>query len=517
MKEFDVIIVGSGIAALQLAVHLPTHLNVIILTKSDMKDSNSSLAQGGIAAAVDSNDHPGFHYADTIEAGRKINYKPVVRSITKEAGNMVQELTKFNCKFDVDINNKLQLGKEGAHSHARIVHGGGDRTGEVIVDCLIKRLKSNVSIVENEQVRELLVNKEGHCFGVKSFGGKEKIHTFVASHVVLASGGAGQLYRFTSNSQQATGEGIALAYWAGAKIKDMEFVQFHPTLLYCNGQTKGLVSEAVRGEGGKLVDEDNNNTMEGIHPLGDLAPRHITAQSIYHSLKKGKRVFLDVRSIARFEQRFPTVAQLCRRNGVHQKIPVAPGCHFIMGGIETDHFGRTNVPGLYAIGETACTGLHGANRLASNSLLEALFCGKQLAEYIEAQPSSPKINKVSAGKAEQDKSNLFLPGITDIQYQMMENAGIVRSEESLRHLLSWIESFSLEKWVEVDFARLTKSQWTIVSMLQTSYLIAEAALTRTESRGGHYRSDFPFESEEWLDHHIIQTKETRENYESVKA
>ncbi|GGF30290.1 L-aspartate oxidase [Halobacillus andaensis] len=518
MRKNDVIIVGSGVAALQLAVHLPRHLNVMVITKSSVKNNNSSLAQGGIAAAIGPKDHPYLHYVDTIEAGRQINDHGSVYHLTEEAPKVIQELRTFHCKFDTYVNNELQLGKEGAHSLARIVHGGGDQTGASIVDCLLNKIGSNICVVENELVYDLLVNEEGQCCGVKTFDKNEEVHTFTAPHVVLATGGCGELYRFTSNSIQATGEGIALAYWAGAQVKDMEFMQFHPTLLFTNGKTRGLITEAVRGEGARLVDGAGNYLMDGVHPMGDLAPRHIVAQTIFHSLKNDQPVYLDLTSIPNFEKRFPTVAKLCRKYHFTDKVPVAPGSHFLMGGIETDQQGKTSIPGLYVIGEAACTGVHGANRLASNSLLEGLVYGKRLAHYIKNQKREINIKLVPKHKPQVNLSSHRLPKIKEIQDQMMENVGIVRHKKSLQKQLSWIESFKLDQWLRMDFAKLSKKQWTTIAMLQTSFLIARAALERTESRGGHYRSDYPFESEKWLKKHTVQCrKEVRGIYEPAKS
>ncbi|MFG6147863.1 L-aspartate oxidase [Halobacillus sp. B23F22_1] len=518
MRKNDVIIVGSGVGALQLAVHLPTQLNVRIITKSYINNNNSYLAQGGVAAAVAPNDHPYLHYADTLEAGRQINDHASVYQLAEEAPRIIEELRRFHCKLDTNDINELQLGKEGAHSQARIVHGGGDQTGASIVDCLLNKISSNVRVNENELVYDLLVNEEGRCYGVKTFDENEEVHTLTAPHVVLATGGCGELYTFTSNSIQSTGEGIALAYWAGAKVKDMEFIQFHPTLLYTNGKTRGLITEAVRGEGARLVDDTGNYLMDGVHPMGDLAPRHIVAQTIFHSLKNNHPVYLDLTPVPNFEQRFPTVAKLCRKYHFTNKVPVAPGAHFLMGGIETDQRGSTSVPGLYVIGEAACTGIHGANRLASNSLLEGLIYGKRLAHYIKNQKREFNIKLVPKHKPPVNLPSHRLPEIKEIQGQMMENAGIIRHEKSLQRHLSWIESFKLDQWLRVDFAKLSKKQWTTIAMLQTSLLITRAALERTESRGGHYRSDYPFESENWVREHTVQCiKEMRGNYEPAKS
>ncbi|UOR11569.1 L-aspartate oxidase [Halobacillus amylolyticus] len=519
MNRADVIIVGSGIAALQLAVHLPRNFHVIVLTKSQMKKSNSSLAQGGIAAAIGAEDDPTFHYKDTMEAGRNVNNQLAVHRLTDKAPETIQELVNDQCPFDRDQNGSLQLGREGAHSHSRIVHSGGDQTGRMMIDCLVEKLGSNVHIYENQCVYDLHMEKEGRCYGVKSKTGDELSHSIFAPHVVLATGGCGQLYSFTSNAKEVTGDGIALAYWAGARVKNMEFVQFHPTLLFCNGKTEGLVSEAIRGEGAQLVDDKGKQIMAGVHPMRDLAPRHVVAQTIFNSIQKGRPVYLDISSIPEFKKRFPTAAQLCQRNQVSGSIPVAPGCHFLMGGIEVDDVGRTNVPGLYAVGEAACTDVHGANRLASNSLLEGLVYGKKLAKHIAEQALTPFFQEPPSCNHHENVSGLTLPTVEEIQCHMMDRAGIVREEKSLLTQLKWIESFKLEKWVRTDFSQLTIKQWSILSMLQTSWLITNAALKRTESRGGHFRSDFPYERDEWQGKHTteIRCSEKRRSLESVKA
>lgn len=517
MRKADVIIVGSGIAALQLAVHISRHSHVIILTKSKMQQSNSFLAQGGIAAALGENDHPASHYQDTIEAGRNVNSHRAVWQLTEEAPGIIQELMYWKCQFDYDEEGNLQLGREGAHRHARIIHGGGDQTGRKIVESLVKNLRSNIQIFEEESVYELLIQKDGSCYGVRSKSKGGDVYNILAPHVVLATGGCGQLYSFTSNAQEVTGDGIALAYWAGATVKDMEYVQFHPTLLFNDGKAQGLISEAVRGAGARLVDEGGSYLMDGVHPSRDLAPRHIVAQTIFNSIEKGRPVYLDVSSIANFDRKFPSAARLCTQFGVKEKIPVAPGCHFLMGGVETDHVGRTNVPGLYAIGEVACTGVHGANRLASNSLLEGLVYGRRLAQHLSVQDRLPFFPGIPTPADPSSPPPLKLPVKEEIQRTMMNRVGIVRNEDSLKDQLSWIDSFEIDKWVAADFSHLTKTQWEVVSMLQTSWLITTAALERTESRGGHYRSDFPIENKAWEKHHLTKTLEKRIANESVQA
>ncbi|MGJ7912278.1 L-aspartate oxidase [Neobacillus sp. LXY-1] len=509
MTNADVIIVGSGVAALQLAVHISKQKNVRLLTKSQLSNSNSYLAQGGIAAAIGPSDHPSKHFDDTLEAGRYHNHPNSVKQIIFEAPKLIREIAQSGHVFDCNSHGQLQLGMEGAHSEHRIVHGGGDATGRKVTDYLIDRLANNISIEEDAFAYELILNHDNNrCIGVKVKHSDESIEHYFASHIVLATGGCGQLFSYTSNASTVTGDGIALAYQAGAEIADMEFIQFHPTLLYINGETKGLISEAVRGEGARLVTDDGTLIMEGIHPYKDLAPRHIVSQTIYTYLKKGKNVFLDITSIKDFKNRFPSITANCEENGLDLskgKIPVAPGSHFLMGGVKTDLTGRTTLPSLYAIGETACTGLHGANRLASNSLLEGLYQGKKLAEWINELPSEPFFSHDLIEQGQRKSAKINLPEIQQIQESMMDRVGIVRNEIALTTQKKWLEQFSLPKRSELDF--LTIKEITRIFMLQTAMLITDSALKRTESRGGHYRSDYPMEDDcNWLGKSLIHQK-----------
>ncbi|KGP92582.1 L-aspartate oxidase [Pontibacillus chungwhensis BH030062] len=522
MKYADVLIIGSGIAALQLATYLSRDMNVIVLTKSSIGEGNSPYAQGGIAASLAPEDSPFLHYTDTLEAGRFINRTDAVLKLTKEAPEIIRDLVDRGCDFDVDQNDNLLLGMEGSHSHKRIVHGGGDQTGKAIVDCLRQHVGDHINIKEDTLAYSLLLDQDGACCGAKGRGSDGTTHTFLASHTVLATGGCGQLYSFTSNAASATGDGLALAYQAGAKLTDMEFVQFHPTLLYKDEETKGLVSEAVRGEGGLLINESGEKIMENVHPLKDLAPRHIVAQTIYKQIENGHNVYVDISGIPQFSERFPAVTSLCDKHGIQiedGKIPVAPGCHFLMGGICTDEVGATSVEGLYAIGEVACTGVHGANRLASNSLLEGLVYGKRLAFHLSNTPLSPIRKPVI--KTPQPVLPVDLPSIADIQQRMMRGAGIVRTKETLLDLLQWLEEFRFEVHLEHTVDSCNKEQITRLFMLTTAWLITTAALQREESRGGHYRSDFPFEKKAWesihIDHHMQIRKGDPDEYSKATA
>jgi L-aspartate oxidase len=350
MTNDDVLIIGSGVAALQLAVKLNNDINVRILTKEKLRTANSYLAQGGIAAAVGDNDHPSKHIVDTLEAGRFHNNQEAVQQVINAAPSLIKNMATQGDFFDKNQQGELFLGMEGAHSEKRIVHGGGDATGKNVMEFLISKLNGNVVIEENVFAYELLLHPEkNRCIGVKAKTTDGSIQKFYGNHVIIASGGCGQLYSYTSNANTVSGDGIAMAYLAGADIVDMEFIQFHPTLLYMNGETRGLISEAVRGEGAILVTDDGTPIMDGVHPLKDLGPRHVVSQRIYDFLKNGKQVYLDISKIEDFQRRFPSITSICENNGIciaDGKIPVAPGSHFLMGGIKTDLIGRSSIEGL---------------------------------------------------------------------------------------------------------------------------------------------------------------------------
>lgn len=523
MKQANVIIIGSGIASLQLANSLRHDLNVIVLTKSKISKSNSNLAQGGIAAAIGEKDDPKKHFIDTLEAGRHHNDPNIVRELTSQAPSLIHELNEKGCSFDKDENGDLLLGMEGAHSEHRIVHGGGDATGRTIIQFMTSNMNQNIKIIENIFVYELLMDEcSNRCIGAKGKYSNGKVDHFFAEHIVIATGGCGQLYSYTSNAETAVGDGIALAYRVGAEITDMEFIQFHPTLLYTEGKAVGLVSEAVRGEGARLITKEGLPIMDGIHPLRDLAPRHIVSQTIFSYIKKGKPIFLDISEVDHFVNRFPTITNLCEQYGIDLKkgiIPVVPGSHFLMGGIKIDLNGRSSVKGLYAIGEAACSGVHGANRLASNSLLEGLFFGKRLAEKINAQSINQSFDP-AISESNGCHINDPLPSIKEIQASMMEHAGIIRTKEGVMKQKSWLESFEIENWVDRKLDLLTNEELIQVFMMITSWLITDSALLRTESRGGHFRQDYPSENDhKWVRKQIIHCKKTikEDKYERIKA
>lgn len=510
MNSYHCIIVGSGIAAMQLATHLDPQFKILILTKSTRRSSNSYKAQGGIAAAIGKGDAPALHYEDTIMAGCDFHTTKEVRELVEKGPQLIEELRRDGLQFDEDANGQLALGMEGAHGRNRIVHCGGDASGKYVMEHLLNSVRPTIDVLENRFVYELIMQPATKkCIGIKVKNENGSNETYLAEQVILAVGGVGGLYSFTSNDPSVTGDGIALAYRAGAEIRDMEFIQFHPTLLYLNGKTVGLVSEAVRGEGAHLVDETGLRLMEGKHPLGDLAPRHIVAQEIFKQRLNGKDVYLDISMITGFHEKFPTITALCRANGLRiekGKIPVAPGCHFLMGGIAVNDVGKTSIDGLYALGETASTGVHGANRLASNSLLEGLHYGKKLADHLNGRLA---MNSGAIRPIEPIKHSFAitgkLPSQDEIRFNMMKYAGIIRTSTELKELADWLDIFLHEDLSEMQLDNQSIVEIQTLFMLQTAKLITKAALLREESRGAHNRADFPAEEIRWGLVHIIQT------------
>jgi L-aspartate oxidase len=503
MKKTDVIIVGSGIAALQLARQLQEHLNVIIITKNKIRNSNSYLAQGGIAAPVGKGDKVGLHTKDTLTAGCHHQSEHIVKNVIKDGKRIMESLIGDGAPFDRKRDGHLALGMEGAHSIARILHSGGDQTGKYMVEYLLNALNEQVGFVEEEMVFELVKDSRGYCCGVKTKLGDGTIKYYSAPHVVLATGGAGAVYSSNSNAPTATGDGMALAFRAGAALADMEFIQFHPTLLTLGGASRGLISEAVRGEGALLINERGERIMEGVHPQLELAPRHIVAERINGERLSGNKVYLDISKVKDFETKFPSITNMCKKYHIsfsEGKIPVSPGCHFTMGGIVTDKTGKSTIEGLYAIGEVACTGLHGANRLASNSLLEGMVFGERLAkQLITANKNVPAA--VTDSQRYTNPPEINFNG-DELKERMMRDVGIIRNEQSLTRHLKWLNARSFCYKTGLDPFSQNDIQTYLMWVVST--LITQAALIRTESRGGHIRSDYPGENnEEWFKRSIL--------------
>lgn len=499
VKKTDVVIIGSGLASLMTAEVLSESKNVMVVTKSRLSDSNSSLAQGGIAAAITEDDDWKKHFNDTIIAGNNHNDIKATKELTKLGPSLINKLMKLGVSFDTNEKNELSLGMEGAHSQRRILHAGGDSTGKAIIDTLLKRVASKVNICEEEMAYDLII--ENHtCIGVYTKDYQGNLTSIFASCVILATGGIGQLYSWTSNCKEATGDGIAMAYRAGAAIADMEFVQFHPTLLASEYKGLGLISEAVRGEGAKLITSDGVSLMVGKHPLEDLAPRDVVAREIYQAFIDRKNVFLDISKVSHFSKRFPTIFKLCKENDISVEeglLPVKPGAHFIMGGIAVNEFGQTTIPRLYAVGECAYTGVHGANRLASNSLLEAVVFAEKMADFI-IKKENDRVNRHILKGMKVECQDFILPSRQELQEVMDSYAGIIRVETDLRKAIEWFKNYKT-MMKQTDQFHLSKEQKEICNMLTVGSLIVKSALKRKESRGGHFRIDYPNQNDkDWL-------------------
>jgi len=517
----DVLIIGSGIAALQTALYASKKRSVTIVTKTSIRSSNSYLAQGGVAAAHASYDNLTSHLLDTLEAGRNHNKRDVATILVREGVEVINELIDQGMLFDRDARNQLIYGLEGAHSYRRILHSKGDSTGKQLIEFLWKQIQfTDIEMKENESVLQLLLSENGECIGVATRDAQGLLHTYFASQVVLATGGCGGLYPYSTNGENATGDGFALALKAGAILKDMEFIQFHPTGLYIDGKVRGLVSEAVRGEGAILRNERGDRIMKGVHELEDLAPRHVVAQTIHAHIQRGERIYLDIRMIDDFSNHFPTVTGLCEQYDLRWQdgmIPIAPASHFIMGGVETDENGQTSVKNLFAVGEVAYTGVHGANRLASNSLLEGLVFGKRLGCFLQKQSMPLPPNKaLSLQKLE----NVHIPERAALKEKMFQYAGIVRDEKGLRQLISWLQQYDLQKLLNGSFLSFSSEKATTAFMTLTAMMISHAALLRKESRGAHKRSDYTDEFHALQDAVTLVCKtnvEGRVLYEQIKA
>ncbi|WP_144496927.1 L-aspartate oxidase [Bacillus pumilus] len=498
-----IIVVGSGIAALSFAKTISASCEVIMMTKKQFSSSNSMLAQGGIAAAFSAQDSVDQHVQDTLAAGCDHNDERVVQEIVSLGKHMVKQLVEEGCPFDQTENGMPQLGKEGAHTTHRILHAGGDQTGKTLVQYLKNQLGSHIHLCEYHHVIDLLVH-EGICIGVVWKDEKGHVHTMTADAVVLSTGGCGSLFETNTNDPSVTGDGLIMAYRAGAQLVDLEFVQFHPTLLTIAGKAVGLVSEAVRGEGAYLEDETGRRIMKGIHPQGDLAPRDIVSRAIFHEQQFGHDLYLKISEIPHFSVRFPAIAAMCERAGVDMasgRLPVSPGMHFLMGGICVNEYGETTVPSLFAIGEAACTGLHGANRLASNSLLEGLVLGNKAARRIEQFPKRKKTIPSST-----IQESWSVPEISEKQLSqwMMTYAAIVRDEDGLKTLL---QSLLQVPYQQINVKDITNGQIELSNQCTLAICLVRSALLRTESRGGHYRVDYPNRNDAlWRGMQIVHEK-----------
>jgi L-aspartate oxidase len=510
---YDYIVVGSGIAGLYTALLANEHGSVLVVTKGSIDDCNTRFAQGGIAAPISRNDSPELHFEDTIAAGDGLCDIESVQILVREAADCISDLVKLGVPFDT-LDGEITLTMEAAHSVPRILHAGGDATGEHIEVTLSKHVRSSgIRVMENSLVTEIMTDK-GKVKGIKILDCRTCfIEEFTCRFLILATGGSGQLYKFTTNFDVATGDGVALAFNAGAEITDMEFFQFHPTALHLPGVTPFLISEAVRGEGGILRNIDRNPFMHDYTPSGDLAPRDIVARSIVYEMEKtnSDNVFIDVTHLPPYtiSNRFPHIYRFCLEHGldiIKELIPVAPAAHYMIGGIKTNIWGETNIAGLFACGETACTSVHGANRLASNSLLEAVVFSKRIIkktiDHSIADISAANKNMLFYQNLQkrQVKIKTPPPGLSALQSLLWDKVGIIRDKEGLTEAADIL--FTWEKTLP-EPADL--HSYELYNLILNGRLVTEAALIREESRGAHFRMDFPHSSPEWQ-HHLVFTQ-----------
>ncbi len=509
----SVVIVGSGIAglycALKLAENCSNVYNISLITKSEIKKCNSHFAQGGIVGVMSENteDSHSSHISDTIKAGAGLSDFNAVKYISESSETVIKDLIEHGVNFDSDNSGNINFTLEGAHSVKRILHAGGDATGRIMEDVLVENVfrNSKITIYENTMAVELLISDNKSCDGLIAYNeNRNEYIKFNTSHVILATGGMGQLYPYTTNPSVATGDGVALAYNAGAVVQDLEFIQFHPTALALNlPECNFLISEAVRGEGAKLCHSDGSEFMSKYHENLELAPRDIVARAIFNEMNENNldNVYLNATIIDKdvLDKRFPTISKICLENGIDiskDYIPVFPAAHYSMGGVKVNLEGKTSIEGLYAIGEVSSTGLHGANRLASNSLLECLVIPYHLCEkLVNSDMSIPDIERnihdtvvakysKELGFVQYDVSILK----KELKNIMWNNVSIIRNEKSLRVAKEGIQTLKTKFLREVKCANI--AEYEFKNMLLNSELIIDSALMRKESRGAHYRTDY---------------------------
>ena len=499
----DVIVVGSGIAGLTTALQCRTYgLSVLLVTKARVDEGSTKWAQGGIAAALGDGDSPEAHEKDTLVAGADLCDVEAVRVLVTEGPEAVRKLIERGAIFDTEASGEISLTREGGHLRNRILHAGGDATGAEVSRALLAAVQGDpeIEVVEHALVLDALKNDIGEVCGVTlhviGAGSRDGVGRGLARAVVLATGGLGQVFAQTTNPSVSTGDGVALALRAGAKVADVEFIQFHPTVLWLGDNEEGqqpLISEAVRGEGAYLVDDEGNRFMKDLHPLAELAPRDVVAISIMRVMAKtgAHHVWLDVRHLEGFKERFPTIYASCLAHGIdplHELIPVAPASHYASGGVRVDLNGHTSVNGLYACGETACSGVHGANRLASNSLLEGLVFSARIAADIAA-----RLPEKSEPVENASQSILLDPSVRhEIQVSMSRGAGVLRSADSLLKTSADLTRIEDKKSIEPCV-----EAWETTNLFQLAQAILKAALIRQETRGSHWREDFPETSDLW--------------------
>ncbi len=515
----DFLVVGSGIAGLYTALKLSRSGHVQIITKNEAKESSTQYAQGGIAAVLDKGDSWELHMKDTLEAGDDFCDKDAVEFLVREGPDRVKELIELGTQFDF-IEGELDLAKEGAHSRRRVLHARGDATGEEIRGSLtdVVRDNKNIELKERNFLIDFEVKDNKFAGAICWDDDKNSIIFYRAAYGILASGGCGMVYKNTTNPDVTTGDGVAVAYRAGADITDMEFIQFHPTALYDPDGVSFLISETVRGEGGILRNQDGYRFMQDHHEDAELAPRDVVARAMIDEMDKfgSDYIWLDVSHLDEkyLKGRFPKIYHKLQENDIdmaEDMIPVVPSAHYMIGGVKTDLNGRTSIERLYACGEVACNGVHGANRLASNSLLDGIVFGHRINEHIRNEG----LNQVIEIENPTDVPAIGEPDIdvkgirNDMRRKMIDDSGIIRNSNELLKLDSWLKDKlevleSLNSWNILAFE--TKN------MLRVGMLITRSALLREESRGAHYRSDFPSTKSKWKDKHTISNINNPKGY-----
>jgi len=507
----DCLVIGAGIAGLRAAIEAAEHRNVIIVCKDTLQNSNTWLAQGGIASVLDVTDTFESHIADTLSAGCGISDEGVVDLVVRQGPNLIEQLLQWGAEFDM-VNGRIATTLEGGHTRPRVAHAHGDETGRIIAEVLIKKVQQNpnVRLIENFFTIDLLANDDNECVGIIGHD-RRGPQIIWAANTILATGGAGQLYRETTNPEIATGDGIAIAYRAGAVLQDLEFVQFHPTTLYIAGASRALITEALRGEGAVLLDNKGCRFMKDYHEAAELAPRDIVSRAILAQMLKtnSTHVYLDARHFdkAHFAKRFPLISELCESFNIDvtkDLIPVRPSAHYMIGGVKTNTSARTSIQNLYACGEIASTALHGANRLGSNSLLEGLVFGKitgqSAYQHKKTGVSRIKHPQIKYQIPHSDRTRLDAADVRNsLRALMWRNVAITRRAKPLieaQEIIRFWQRYVMDKIFDSPHG------WECQNMLTVSLLIAQAAHMRRESRGVHFRSDFPNTDDEHFKKHI---------------
>lgn len=496
-EKVDFLVIGSGVAGLRAAIELAPYGHVLVVTKEKPSESTTEYAQGGIAAVMSDEDRVGIHFEDTLKAGDSLCREEAVKTLVEEGPERIMELISWGAEFDKE-GMKLDLTIEAAHSRRRILHAHGDSTGRELERVLLNKVKTFPSVKKYPFAFTIdLIINGNECHGAYVLR-KGKITELYAKATVLATGGAGQIYLRTTNPLVATGDGMAIAFRAGAEIEDMEFVQFHPTSLYSPAAPQFLLSEAMRGEGAVLLNINKKRFMDDYHPMAELAPRDVVSRAIISEMVKTKSdyVYLDLRHLGKqfVKNRFPTIYRTCLQYDVDissELIPVSPAMHYMMGGVKTNLDGETNIRGLFAAGEVACTGVHGANRLASNSLLEGLVYGARTGQAAARRPVEPVVresfDRITASIQDSDEIKRELRKI------MWEKVGIIRCAESLGEAKK-----KIRLWKDiVEKTYVVRSELELKNMIAVASLIVESALARKGSVGAHYRSDFKEPGQNW--------------------